>query len=98
MKIKTTVTQERELDIQLPFFRRDKNSTCLKLFAVINEKTVISVFDGAGRTSVYVDAFESSTYDIADKYQNWQPITEQQFLMAHSEALKSLSLEPQLIQ
>ncbi len=47
MKLKTTISEEREIDIELPFFRKDPTlSSILKLFAVLDEK--ISVDAGEG--------------------------------------------------
>lgn len=94
MTIKTTVTQEREVDIDLPFFRRDNTSSCLWVFAILNDHTAVSIFDGGGRTCVSVEPLNPSRNEVADKYLNWDPITEEQFLKFHSDALKSLSLEP----
>lgn len=97
MKVKTTVTLEREIDIHIPFFRRDLTSSCIWLFAVLDDRTVVSIFRGGERVAISNDALNKfSDNDIADKYQNWSPISEKYFLTAHADALKSLSLEPQL--
>lgn len=96
MTIKTTVKQEKEIEIELPFFRNNSGSNCIHLYAVLDEKTVITVFHGAGRTAVSIDVVDGREGSVAEIYQNWSPITEQEFLMFHAECLKQMSLEPQL--
>lgn len=95
MKLKTTISEEREIDIELPFFRKDPTlSSILKLFAVLDEKTVVTVFNGCGRTAVTVDDTSGSNRDLLEAYQTWLPISEDEFLTIHKTALKSLSLTP----
>lgn len=97
MKLKTTISEEREIDIELPFFRKDPTlSSILKLFAVLDEKTVVTVFNGCGRTAVTVDDTSGSNRDLLEAYQTWLPISEDEFLTLHKSALKSLSLTPVL--
>lgn len=97
MKAITTVTEQREIDLQIPFFRRDQNSCCLYIVAVLDEKTEVTIFQGGGRTNVSVDEINTYPTSIAvNAYLNWEPMTEEQFLHVHSEALKSMSLEPSL--
>lgn len=98
MKIKTTVIEEKEIDIQIPFFRKDHTSPCLKLYAVLDSNTVVTVFQGGDRTSISNDALEERlNEDIAQAYAKWQPITEDEFFTHFNEAMKSLSLQPQLV-
>ena len=97
MKLKTTISEEREINIELPFFRKQDNlSNILKLFAVLDEKTVVTVFNGCGRTAVTVDDTSGSNRDLLEAYQTWLPISEDEFLTLHQTALKSLSLTPVL--
>jgi hypothetical protein len=96
MKIKTSITQEREIEVDLPFFRKDPNSSCTKYIAAINEKTIISLFDSDERTSLSVDIIERESRDISEAYNKWAIVSEEEFLQAHETALKSLSLRPVL--
>jgi hypothetical protein len=96
MKIKTKVTEEREFDIELPFFRKDPESSCIKYLAVLDEKTVIYLFDSDERTSLSVDIIDRNIRDISDAYNKWAIVSEEEFLQAHETALKNLSLRPVL--
>lgn len=93
MKIKTNITEEREVDIEIPFFRKD-DSICLKMLAVINENTVISIFDGGDRTVLVADTVGSNKREILEAYTTWKEIPEDEFLQKHAATLKSLSLFP----
>lgn len=97
MKITTTVTQEREMDINLPFFRKDNRSNCLSLYAVLDEKTEITIFQGGARYNISTDDPKRYTKEMVEKYLSWEEITEEEFLHVHAEMLKSLSLQPQLV-
>jgi hypothetical protein len=97
MQIKTNITEEREVDIEIPFFRKDQNSSCISLLAVLNEATVTTIFQAALRTNVTVDHPKNYSSDIVNAYSKWEPITELEFLAAHTTALKSMSLIPELV-
>lgn len=96
MKILTKITEEREIDIELPFFRKDPQSSCIKYLAVLDEKTIISLFDSDERTSLSVDIIEREGKDVYEAYRKWTVVSEEEFLQAHETALKSLSLRPEL--
>ena len=96
MKIKTKITEEREMDVELPFFRKDPTSSCIKYMAAINEKTIIHLFDSDERTSLSVDIIEREGRDVSEAYNKWTIVSEEEFLQAHESALKSLSLTPVL--
>lgn len=99
MKITTTtsVTSRQQIEIELPFFRRDHTSPCVKLLGAINENTVVAIFDGGGHSSVSTSTFEGTKREAVDSYMNWEVISEEEFLHVHAEMLKSLSLQPQLV-
>lgn len=97
MTIKITKTTEKNIDIKLPFFRRDPDSMGVSLFAVLDENTAINLYRSDHRTCIENDEIKDRGWiekNVAERFQTWEPITEQEFMTAYSDALKSLSLEP----
>lgn len=98
MKLKTKVTKETEVDIEIPFFRKDAESSGLSYLAVIEETHVVTFYDNeqSGHTIVTTSPQWVKESDILHAYYNWKPVSEEEFLTAHENALKSLSLKPML--
>jgi hypothetical protein len=98
MKLKTNITEEREIDITLPIFRKEDYNGCLSYIAVIEESHAIKLYinDKAGHVQVLLTPMWLMTTDVMKAVQSWQEVTEEEFLNAHDKALQSLSLAPVL--
>ena len=98
MKIETTKTEKQIIEIPVPSFYKDGNcsETISDLLGVLDEKTIVRVFESQRRTSVTNFDTSLDTGDIVDAYLKWTPITEDQFFTAYNRALHSLSLTPEL--
>ena len=84
MKLKTNITEEREIDIQLPIFRKVINSTAsVEYLAVIEESHVISIYDNqdSKHTRISVTPMWLSTGDVLTALNKWQEIDEYEFLL-----------------
>lgn len=96
MKIKTSITEQIEMDITLPFFRKDNSYSSEKYIAVLDEKTQITVFHNELRSHISLDVPSTNDSDLAKAYKTWEEVSEGEFLAFHEKILKSLSLTPQL--
>lgn len=98
MKIKTNITDEREVDITLPMFKKEQRvfeGQSHNYFAVLPDGTVIDIFDSGDLLLIKHWTADRLANDIINRLK-WEDITEGEFLSAHKSALESLSLEPQL--
>jgi len=96
MKIKTNITEEGEVDIELPFFRKDESFVSDRYLAVLDEKTQVSIFSNELLINIAIDEPSESNSKIYEAYAKWKPISEAEFLAIHEKTLQSLSLRPQL--
>lgn len=100
MKLQTTITQTKEIEITLPVFYKE-NVVSDNYLAVLNEQTAISLFiNKAGTyTSIIHTTPEDLSGEIRRAYNNhkeWTVISEVDFLQAYDDALSAISLRPQL--
>lgn len=98
MKLQTTITQTKELDILLPLFYKKENYGTDYL-AVLNEKTLIKVFvslEGDCVTVLHTVPDYSNSEYILTAMKEWEAIKEQEFLSAYDDALSAISLRPKL--
>jgi len=96
MKIKTNITEEREAEVQLPFFRKDNSFLSDKYIAVLDEKTQVSIFFNDYRTSIAIEIPSTEDAELYRAYTKWQHVGEEEFLAIHEKTLQSMSLTPQL--
>jgi hypothetical protein len=99
MKITTTIKQETEIEVPDPIFKASIVNDINQYRAII-ANTYIELFLSDG----FVLLKHADPQINADHIRNmleaphvWQDISEQEFLEAHANALKSLSLAPQLV-
>lgn len=97
MQIKFKKEIDQEIEVKLPFFRQHvAYGDNFKVFAVLDEKTVISLFDSDDRTSIAIDIPERYKSEIKEAYFEFNEISEEHFLRVYNKALGKLSLTPQL--
>lgn len=98
MKIKTSITQEREIEITLPIFRKQINTASIEYIGVIEESHGIKMYinEDAGHTQISVTPMWLLKSDVVKAVNDWQEVDEYEFLQAHEDALQSLSLAPKL--
>lgn len=95
MKIKQIVKSEKEVDIELPAFWGNNDHT--EFIAAIDVETVIKITNRETYKSIRNLAFWLMDAEIADAYQNWNTISESEFIEIHEGFLQSLSLMPKMI-
>ena len=98
MKFTTTQTAKTEIEIPIPSFYRDTlcSESITDLIGILDENTIIKVFESTRRTCVQNMDIYLGESDIVSAHIHWQPITEDVFLYHHSRALHSMSLTPEL--
>lgn len=97
MKIKTTKSEDVEIDVTLPFFRKNPNFISDNYIGVLDEKTMVYMFTNEASTNVAHRLVEDNKKEIVEAFTNWTPISEEEFLSIHAKLLKSLSLIPELM-
>ena len=99
MQIKSKITEEREINIDLEtpaFFKEIVSETICSYLGVIEECT-ISIFVCKGkRTSITNESTERATREIATAYEKWEHISEEEFFEALDKALKDFNFKPSL--
>lgn len=95
MTITKRETVERTVEITPPLFWRNPMSDSLtEMIALIDDKTVVTVFDSSNYTKVMNTA--PSYSEIETAYNRWIPVTENDFMQALSHAVSKLSIMPVL--
>lgn len=98
MKLTTTITQTKELDILLPlFYKLDEYGTTY--IAVLNEQTFIKLYinrKGDFVSIVHCVPNKNNGEEILKAMNSWEAIKEQEFLSAYDDALSAISLRPKL--
>lgn len=98
MKLQTTITQTKELDILLPLFYK-KVEYGTNYIAVLNEQTFISLFishNGDMVSIMHSVPDKRNSEEIVKAMKSWEAIKEQEFLSAYDDALSAISLRPKL--
>lgn len=100
LTIKTTISEERTVNIETPIFWKEpqsKNSKITDYLGVIDTDNCIGFYNsGSGYVSLTHCKAEIKGNDIRKASLIWERISEEEFLTAHKNMLNSLSLEPQL--
>jgi len=100
MKITTSLTQTREIEVPVPSFYKEiiEGSSILNVLGILDEKTVVSVWVYPNNRT----AIENSVPDIVSHVISraitggWEKITEEEFFTQYNNAMESLSLTPKL--
>ena len=95
MKITKKETVERTVEITPPYFWRNPMSDSMtEMIGLIDDKTVVTIFDTKNYTKVVNGSPAYSEVETA--FNKWNPITEEQFMQALNTAIEKLSLMPVL--
>lgn len=97
--IKTKISEERTINIQTPIFWKEQNKyggTSTDYLGVIDENNCIAFYNGGSYTSLIHCLAETKESAIIKAKNEWEQISEGEFMAAHKQLLQSLSLEPQL--
>lgn len=99
MKIKTKVTSEKELVVALPFFRKKLKfkGRVVQYIAVLPDETCICLTVIEEQTTTFHGKAQDRAEAIKEAFLKWETIEEEEFLTAHKNLLKSLSLEPVVV-
>lgn len=102
MQIKTNVTTERVANVNIPsFWMYESSSGSIREYiAVLDEKTAVKLFTSDNYSHVAhttPGGASKEIVDASDGLGGMKPIGEEQFLAAHRETLRSLSLDPVLV-
>ncbi len=96
MKLKTTTTQETEIEVISPLFKCKISSfSAIKEYRALIDNTYIEIFASDDFSLVKHTEPEMNSNSIKAMLE-WQDISEAAFLYAHESALKALSLTPVL--
>ena len=98
MKLKTKQTTETTIEIPVPSFYRSVRTHITEHLGIIDENNVLMVNESEWRTSAANTQPVICERDILEAVQEWETITEDEFMTAYRRALNSLSLTPELVQ
>lgn len=96
MIIKTKQTTEHEVEITIPFFRKRVENGFTELFSMLTEGYVHECHEAQESQSVAVRPKWVRESDIVRVYNEWEEISEGEFLTAYRRILYGLSLDPVL--
>ena len=94
MTIKVTRTTTEKVQLTPPLFWR-KNSpftSATEMTGLINENTVINLFLSDGLT--LVKNSDTTFHNLEECYNNWEPVSEDEFFAALNTAVERVSLQP----
>ena len=92
LKTKVNIEQEVDINIETPAFFKSFFS-----YLGVIEECVINIFQIEGkRTFLSNDSIEGAKRDIAKAYQEWEHISEEEFMEALDKALKDFNFKPSL--
>ena len=97
MKLKSTVTvnQEIDIDIETPAFFKSPMTSFNEFLAVFEECT-IKILLMTEYTSITNEATEKAVKEIKKAYDSWEHISEEEFFEALNKALKDFNFKPSL--
>jgi len=97
MKITTSLTQTREIEIPVPSFYKDTSTSILDVVGILDEKTVVRVWDNKSERIFIENGIpERMSNEISKAFNLWQMIPEEEFFTHYNNAMESLSLTPKL--
>ena len=97
LKVKTTHTTEREIEISLPAFYKSCSGAITEFIGILDEDTMVRVWDYKDhRTFIENQTTEDKDFEIANYHVNYELATESEFFAAFDKAYGSLYLRPQL--
>ena len=102
ISIQTTKTETAEKQITIPSFfqnmrwlKDDKSCSVYEIIAFLNESTVVKVWYRDNYTSIQNGTPAEMKVFVSDLFkEEYQPITEAEFLDIYTEALEGASLQP----
>ena len=95
MELKVKKEVEETVNIDLPVFFKAKNEQ--RYIGILNEDQVISFSQSKGLANYSNGDLWLFKSNIKEAINEWEPITEEQFLLIHQDFLNMQSLSPQLV-
>lgn len=97
MKLQISQFSKREIELPLPVFFKDNSESIIDIVAVLDEDTMIRVWDYPGNR-VFIENGNVKNYNdaIVKIYEKYQLATEEEFFTAFNRAYTQLSLTPRL--
>lgn len=97
MKLQIIQFSQREIELPLPAFFKDNSTSITDIVAILDEDTMVMVWDYPGRRTVIENCEVKSCNDrIVKIYEKYQLATEDEFFAAFNRAYAQLSLTPKL--
>ena len=97
MKFETTEQVKKTIEVTVPsFYKTNKHSIWNEYLGILNERTICTVYESERRTAVANYDSDLITNEVTNACQNWDKITELEFINAYQRALRSMSLTPEL--
>lgn len=97
MKLQISQFTKREIELPLPAFFKDNSAAITDIVAILNEDTMVRVWDYPGnRTWIENGSVKNYNDVIAKFYETYQLATEEEFFAAFNRAYSQLSLTPKL--
>ncbi len=92
--INKTVAEKVQLTPPLFWKRTQSFSTAIEMTGLIDDNTIVNLFISDGMT--LVSNKDASLNTLEDCYNNWEPVTEDEFFAALNTAVERVSLQPVL--
>lgn len=96
MQLVSTETKERTVNIPVPSFWKQTQYGYSDCIAIINDNTAFNIFKSSEGVFIKQTSPLRMKDEIVKAVENWQNISEEEFMSIYSAALKSISLEPVL--
>jgi len=100
MKITTSLTQTREIEVPVPSFYKEpssyEGSSIINVVGILDENTVVNVWHLPNKRISVENSIPESVSHVIAKAIHWDKITEEEFFTHYNNAMESLSLTPKL--
>lgn len=92
MLISTSITNEIQVEIPIPFFSRSKDGD--KYIGVLDEKTFLKIVILDGYICIQNTCVSISKIEIVEAYNKFNSCSESEFVEAYDKVIESISLHP----
>lgn len=97
MILKSKQTVELDVEIAIPFFRKRAEHGTTEYISMMSEGYVHSVFESQEAIFLSVQPLGIKEIDVIKAINEWEEVSEKEFLSEYKRILSSLSLEPALV-
>ena len=94
LKLSVEKKESQEVEIPVPCFMRNKSET--EYIGVLDEKTVVTIYDNGTYRSLVNCELWVKQHDVAKAWNEWGGCTESEFLTKYDEVVEAMSLHPRL--